>query len=507
MQWKVSWRMGLLLAVTSIASAFPVDSQLLKALRAKETTVSAVVHFKGQLDLKPFTQSTLPRVERTKKLIEALEKYTAANAANLIRGLSAADPIKATPLWITNSLAVRAAPEIIKKLLATKAGHIERVQLDAPKGVTELAEPNASWVPDPRNISWGVEQVGAPELWAQGVDGSGILVAMMDSGAALQHPDLSPNLWRNPGETGFDEDGADKASNEIDDDSNGYIDDVVGWNFEDKNNNPEDLSGHGSQTAGIVGGAGTNGTQTGVARRATLMILRTCCHQAAEIFESATWEAMQYALKNGARVISMSLSVKPASDPSYAKWRRADEVVLAAGVVHITSTGNLGSGDEPHNIGAPSTNPPPWFHPSQSSTGGKTAVITVGATDQENAPRFYSSTGPVTWEDIDGYRDFLFAAGTQSGLMKPELCAPSEVPSTSMDGHSYTKKFGGTSSATPHVAGVAALVLSAKPDLSPAQLLEALEMSAVKVGGEFTNRCGAGRVDAGAAVEYARKRF
>ena len=134
------------------------------------------------------------------------------------------------------------------------------------------------------------------------------------------------------------------------------------------------------------------------------MILRSCCNNPTQIFESNTWEAMQYAVKNGARVISMSLSAKHPSNPSYAKWRRASEVVLAAGVVHINSAGNRGSSFLPNNIGAPASNPPAWFHPKQVFTGTPTSMITIGATDEGDELREYSSTGPVTWENITDHR-------------------------------------------------------------------------------------------------------
>ena len=134
-------------------------------------------------------------------------------------------------------------------------------------------------------------------------------------------------------------------------------------------------------------------------------------------------------------------------------------------------------------------------------------MITIGATDANDSVRYYSSSGPVTWESIDGYSDYLYSDGTKKGLVKPDVCAPSEVPSTSMDGVSYTHSFGGTSSATPHIGGVMALLLSANPKLTPAQAIEALQNSAVVVDETFNNKCGAGRVDALAALEYVQKNF
>ena len=503
-------------AFSTSALAMQVDPELLTKLRHNSNEkLTVLAHLDGQFDLSSVEKLRLSPQEKAKYLVKALEEQTAKGSEPLVRLLKSphirgVDEIKY--LWITNSVKITAASTVIEKLLSLNG--IESLMLDKPRESAELFDsakssmvvPEGTMAAQPK-ISWGIEKVRATELWAQGIDGKGIIVAMIDSGANLDHPDLKPNLWKNPGETGIDANGKDKATNGIDDDNNGYIDDVVGWNFEDKTNNPKDENGHGSQTAGIVGGNGTNGTKTGVAPKATLMILRSCCNTGTQIFESNTWEAMQYAVKNGARVISMSLSAKHPSKPSYAKWRRASEVLLAAGMVHINSAGNRGSDFTPNNIGAPATNPPPWFHPKQEYSSAPTSIITIGATDQEDVLREYSSTGPVTWESIEEYKDFPYDKGNKTGLIRPDVCGPSEVPSTAMTGTGYTADFGGTSSATPNIAGVTALLLQAKPTLTVAQVLESLQMSAVKVETEFNNKCGAGRVDAVAAVEYARAHF
>lgn len=509
-----AFRGGLLaLVVSAGAFAMHVDPELLTQLRSNSNKkLTVLAHLTGQFDLKSLDALDATPAQKAQVLVKELEATNAKSSEKLVKMLrsphiTGVDEI--TYLWITNSIRITASAPVIEKLLS--ANGIESLMLDAPKESAELMDvANSTMVPrvtDAEKISWGVEKVNATKLWEKGINGKGVVVAMIDSGANLEHPDLKPNIWRNPGETGIDDAGKDRATNGVDDDKNGYIDDVAGWNFEEKNNTPKDDNGHGSQTAGIVGGMGAGGTKTGVAPSATLMILRSCCNSPTQIFESNTWEAMQYAVKNGARVISMSLSAKHPSNPSYAKWRRASEVVLAAGVVHINSAGNRGSSYVPNNIGAPASNPPAWFHPKQTFTSMPTSMITIGATDDTDVLRDYSSTGPVTWEEIAEYKDYPFEKGGKAGLIKPDVCGPSEVPSTSKDGKGYTTDFGGTSSATPNVAGVAALLLQAAPKLTVAQVMETLQMSAVKVETEFNNQCGAGRVDAVAAVEYAKAHF
>ncbi len=134
-------------------------------------------------------------------------------------------------------------------------------------------------------------------------------------------------------------------------------------------------------------------------------------------------------------------------------------------------------------------------------------MITIGATDEDDVIRDYSSRGPVTWEDIAEYKDFPYEKGKKAGLIRPDVCGPSEVPSLEMTGSGYTSSFGGTSSATPHIGGVAAVLLSAYPKTTVVQMIQALQMSAKPVGSSFNNDCGAGRVDMVAALNYLKEKF
>ena len=475
---------------------------------------TVIVHLKEQYDLSQFNAAQYPtQLDRGQALAKILTKFTKANALRAFPFLFSDAGVKeVTFIWLTNSLRVVASPNVIKKIQGWSGSKIESINFEQRFPIEEIKEPSSSlfspirtWA-EPK-IAWGVEKLKAPEVWKEGFQGQGSLVALIDTGANTSHPDLLPNIWNNPGEQGLDKNGKDKATNKIDDDNNGYIDDLNGFNFEHHNAVIKDDQGHGSQTAGIVGGAGTGGTQTGVAPKTKMMILKACCSLEGDASETAIMEAIQYAIQNGAKVISMSLSIKPYSDPNYRKWRRGGEVELAAEIIHINSAGNLGSGSEPHNIGAPASNPPAWYHLKQTKSDSKTSMITIGATDEQDLLRDYSGVGPVSWEDVEGYLDFPFANGKFPGLIKPEVCAPSEVPSTSMAGADYTSGFGGTSSATPHIGGVVALLISLKADLNPSQVTEALQMSAIPVGEIYSNHCGSGRVDALAAMDYVRNHF
>src|SRR5690606_37545175 len=131
--------------------------------------------------------------------------------------------------------------------------------------------------------------------------------------------------------TGKDAWGRDRSRNGRDDDGNGYTDDRHGWNFEQDSADLTDMFGHGTQSAGVVAGMGAGGRVTGLAPEAQVMVLRACCLTGSKMFESHAWEAIQYAMAQGARVISMSLSIKHEANPNDAQWRRVGEALLAAG--------------------------------------------------------------------------------------------------------------------------------------------------------------------------------
>jgi len=487
----------------------------IKALNQSES-ISVLIKMGNPLDLKATEQMELSAELKAQKLIQALESHLESEIqkqAPWLKNGEAEGVEELVPLWLVGAVKVKAKPAALEKLLMVKKTSSLVIEKAKPihslfdneiQGTSVRSQTETAL----GSVGWGVQKVRAPEAWKLGATGEGIVVAVLDSGINVRHPDLDGNIWTNSGEMGPDDQGQEKSSNGIDDDNNGYTDDVYGWNFEENSNDISDYLGHGTQAAGIIAGHGSKGVQTGVAPKAKVMALRSCCLLGGEVAESAIWEAVQYAMKQGAKVISMSVSMKHWGKPNYVFWRRASEVLNSAGIVHVNSAGNRGKGNEPFNIGAPGSNPPAWLHPLQAQDAfNLSSMITVGAVDFEDQVRPYSSAGPVTWEEVPGYQDFQYDNGKKSGLIKPDICAPSETPSLSFDGLNYTASFGGTSSATPHVAGAVAVLLSENPKLTVAQLTESLQMAAVKVESEFTNRCGAGRLDVLSSLEYSRRKF
>jgi subtilisin family serine protease len=172
--------------------------------------------------------------------------------------------------------------------------------------------------------------------------------------------------------------------------------------------------------------------------------------------------------------------------------RTAEQNLLTAGVFHSVAAGNSGPGAG--TILSSGDSPPPWFHPDQTYHGGQSAVVTCGATDNTDTIASFSSRGPVTW-----WTDYTSA----NPLIDPDISAPGvNVVSTQWTG-GYTT-MSGTSMATPHVAGVAALMLDANTNLTVAQIDQIMETTALPLPPTGKdNTSGAGRIDALAAVQAA----
>ncbi len=254
--------------------------------------------------------------------------------------------------------------------------------------------------------------------WA-GDKGEGAIVAVIDSGVNYSHPDLAANIWENPGEI---------ANNGKDDDNNGYIDDVRGWDFvkkatgycalgEDCNtpdNDPMDFDGHGSHVSGIIAAVADNNIGTkGVAPKSRIMPIRASYSDGKSTYlkSSDIYDAIAYAIDNKADVINMSFA-GPELNILSDILGVADEM----GIVLVAAAGNNGK-------------------PYQQYPAALPCVIAVGAVDENNERAYFSNYGD--WVDIA-------APGTQ-------------ILSLGGTRKSYEVR-SGTSMATPYVAGIAALI-------------------------------------------------
>ncbi len=197
--------------------------------------------------LKPFAE------ENQREILSYLESEQARGNASRIR-----------TLWVVNVLAVDATPEVISNI--ARREDVSELNYNPKVPVFDLPDTLPAEAGNIMSaIECGVAAMRAPQVWNQGITGRGAVIAVIDTGACLTHPDLVNQLWRNPGEV---------PGNGVDDDNNGFVDDINGWNFDANNNNPNDTNGHGSHTAGSVVGDGTQGTQSGMAPDAAAMILK-----------------------------------------------------------------------------------------------------------------------------------------------------------------------------------------------------------------------------------------
>ncbi len=510
---------GLLAAAWSGASAAAApgveidpDLETMRHLTAPGELIPVLIVMDDQADvdtLLPIAQR-LGRAERRAFAIQELRLVAAATQGRLRGFLAAAEQAGRAadirPIWLANGITARLTADAIDDLLAFDEIRIVQWDQKPPaseiQDITEPMEPVAASSGD-MTIWWQLDYVRAPETWALGYQGEGIVVCIVDSGIDRNHTDLRTHIWTNEDEI---------AANGVDDDQNGYIDDTWGWNFELNNNNPVPGISHGTGCAGIVAGDGAAGTNTGVAPRALLMSCR---------FGSFAQMVLsfQYAAANGADVISCSNSEKWrfSPKPNYDWWRSTTDNLLLTGIFHANSIGNegdnLNTDPLPFNIAAPGCCPSPWRHPDQVQAG-VSGIVACGAVDQQNVIAPYSSVGPFAWEDIrvhwtsyphtmrPEYQDYPWWGGLP-GLLKPDVIAPGPNTRTTALSSGYMT-FSGTSAATPHVAGAMALVAQANPNLTPEQMSMILETTAVDLGpAGKDNVYGAGRLDCYAAVQAA----
>jgi len=323
----------------------------------------------------------------------------------------------------------------------------------------------------------------APEAWKLRTDGSSAILAIIDGGVDIDHPDLVKNIWTNPGEI---------PGNGLDDDGNGYPDDVNGWNFGDKTPNAK-KDRHGTHVAGIAAASGNNGIGiSGVAWNARIMPL--------DVFGTTsgsyknTSDAIYYAVNNGAKVINISLGKTFKSSPEDTlsllsnEYKNAFAYAKAKDVFIAVSAGNDGNtrADLSNWKGVGNLDrygsEPPLFSRLFSN------IATVVSSDSTNEKASYSSYGQSagiaapggdTVKTIDLYIPGPGDTG-KSEKASVNFGILSTVPvgtGKSMFGGNYDF-LQGTSMASPVIAGMATLIRSANPLISAQDTLAILRAGA-----------------------------
>jgi subtilisin family serine protease len=210
--------------------------------------------------------------------------------------------------------------------------------------------------------------IDAVDAWSRTTGSSDVKVAVVDSGISFGQPDLTPNLWRNPGETGNG-----REHNGIDDDGNGYVDDYRGWDFIQGDNDPSDNFGHGTRVAGLIAARGNDGVgMAGVAWRASVIPVRALDNFNYTQCDSLG-DAIAYAVRAGARVVNASEGGLHLCQPEI------DAIAAAPNVLFVVSAGNEG-----HDLEAT---------PEYPCASRLPNIVCVGATDQRDGLAAFSNYG------------------------------------------------------------------------------------------------------------------
>lgn len=500
--------------------------------------IPVMIVFNNHLTLNDFNDISYdtPKKERRQIVIDRLMKYADQSQKNvrlfIDRQKSSGLVSEIEIIWMINRIALKTDVNTINNL-ASDFNEVLMLTYDPVYPMEELYDSKQYSAPfmkaaySPQAIEPGITLMNADDCWLQGNKGKGVLAANADDGFWWKHPDLVKGVYQNLGEDANHNGmtiiwGSGTTSafdpgdiNGIDDDGNGKVDDLVGWDYTTNNYNITTAS-HGSATLGHVIGDGTAGTQTGVAPEAKCLLLRNGSGQSQQM------AAFQYAFQMGADVVTSSLSWKwnMSPKPDYSAMRLQTDMSLAGGMVHTNSTSNDGNSyTPPLNISSAGNCPPPWLHPEQTIRGNLSGVIGVGnvscATDIIATS---SPWGPTTWGNwalwgaytypIDpSHKDYPYSRVApiepdSVGLKKPDISAPGEgSTSTYVSSGSGYGTFGGTSSATPHTGGCVALMLSINPEMLPRDISKVIELTSIEKGDPGKDyRYGTGRIDAFAAT-------
>lgn len=307
---------------------------------------------------------------------------------------------------------------------------------------------------------WGLKNSNIGEAWQSTVGSKNVVVAVVDSGIDLNHPDLKDNLWVNRREI---------PNNKIDDDKNGYVDDIYGWNFQNNNNNVSDDYGHGTHVSGIIGAKGNNSIGVaGVNWNVSIMSLK---YFGAQSFGSvdSTIRAIDYATmmktRFGVNVVAINASW---GNIGYHKGLH-DSINRAgnAGIVFVASAGNSSNNND--------------LKPNFPSSYDSRNVISVASTQINNSLSSFSSYGKVS---VD-----IGSPGSNILSTKP------------FNKYAYMS---GTSMAAPMVTGTVALMKSANPYVGVGHIKSIILASVSKVSSLVNKVVTDGVLNIGRAVTLAK---
>ena len=371
--------------------------------------------------------------------------------------------------WRTTSLGegfeLLMAPGVPPDGMLAWAGRTRAVvSIEPDRGLPPLAIPNdasfdALWGLDNSGKSGGMADadIDAPEAWHTTTGSRSVVVAVIDSGVDYTHPDLAANIWTNPGEV---------AGDGIDNDANGFVDDVRGWDFANGDADPMDDDGHGTHVSGTIGAVGNNAIGVaGVNWQVSIMGLKFLDGEG-NGYTSDAVAAVTYATQmrrdHGVNVVAINASW--GGERRSAALRDAIATAGRAGILFVTAAGN-----ESSNNDRVATYP---------ANQADDAVIAVAATNRSNRLAAFSNYGSKT----------------------VDLAAPGVAILSTVPGGGYST-CSGTSMATPYVTGTVALMAAANPRATPAEIRSAL-LSTVKPVAALAGKVATGGLlNAAAAVQ------
>lgn len=347
----------------------------------------------------------------------------------------------------------------------------------------EYAEPDylvqtSQTIPNDPSFSqmWGLSNFGcpgcvpvhidAPRAWDISKGSDDVVAVVLDTGMDIAHEDLAPNVWVNPHEI---------ASNGVDDDGNGFVDDVNGWNFRDKTNqvfisSNEDL--HGTHVAGTIGAVGNNGTGvTGVAWHVKLMSLKFLGGPEGKGSTGNAIKGINYAIDQRNR--GVNVTVINASWGGSSPSQSLKEAIAAAGnagILFVCSAGNNGT-DVAEDPGFP------------SGFGALPTCLSVAAMDFFDNLALFSSFGHSV-----------------VGVAAPGLSILSTAPRNQFSPNGSYATLSGTSMSAPHVSGIAVLLCSHEPLLTPAEVKQRIVSTSEPIPALASRVVNSGRANAFSAL-------
>jgi len=427
--------------LTSMAQAGVIEADLQQAMQAGGD-VRFIVQFDDQLDLSAFPGKGKGKGVQLASMLWALRNQADLSQADAVEILQGKGARRLIQLWSINALAATASPEAVQALAALSG--VNSIKLDDTL-TAPSAQPAAASSPE-----WNLTSIRASDLWADDYDGTGTVVANMDTGVDFNHPDLAGS-WRAGSNSWFDPN--------------------------DQHSTPYDNTGHGTQTMGLMVGGDNGGTSIGVAPGAQWIAVKIF-NNAGLASLSAIHEGFQWLLDPDGNpatndipdVVNNSWGFPNLVGQCYTEFEADIDVLKAAGIAVVFSAGNQGS------LGSVS----PGDNPESFAVGAVDSSLNVAST---------SSRGPSACD----------------GSFFPEVVAPGVSVRTadlSFGGvfpDSYAT-VSGTSFSAPHVAGTMALLRQANPAASVAELEQALIDSAVDLGSAGADDSyGYGLIDAVAA--------